>query len=504
MLFNTTSVQEMIDGLDTGSKQRLNGYIHSLSKDKYSTNFDKRLFSELVAYALNPDEVARVVALCKKSKYTQCWYRYSMMEQQIDRFSQRNHPWFGWNKNYRRAEEALIAKYKSLNCRMLHYRCDEDIIDVIPKMSSHTGWEFIPSGIQHKGDNLEKIFDRYVIEEKQALSQGHFQKPILIGYRTQTPPPFDTSSGEYLTEWKASEKCKSRVVSMVDMFQNIASARFGKPLQDAMGSVLSYAGGKTDERINDIIQVLRHQYPYWVSLDYSQYDQSLSDWIIESTFRIMRAAFAYDPNFDEDLWQVVKRSTIMKIFIDGKGKLRVSSKGEPSGERLTNIVDSIANELIQTTYQYSLGKSDDEFQFIIMGDDNLIFTKYKLDVDKIASYVTKNFGVICNAAKCDAGSREDHPSFLSRSWTPMGAWRHPNVIISKMLHPERFRDYKKTGLDPALIIYAYILSFPVGMRQFIDVERFKHDHANLIKTASKEDLVHASGSLRYRIEYGLI
>lgn len=497
-------VQEMIEGLDTGSKERLDAYCRALSKDKYSTNFDKRLFAVLMEYTYKPEYVVSVVNKCRQAKYTQAWYRYSKMEEQIQRFSQQSHPWFGWNENYKRAKQYLIDKYQSMNLRMLHYSSDEDVIDALPKLDSHSGWSYIPTGFKHKGDNLEQIFLRYQNFEDRARRVGHFQVPILIGYRTQTPPPFDGDTGEFKTDWTPEEKCKSRVVSMIDMFSNLCSAKFGLPLQRAFGMEKTYAGGKTDAQINDLLQDFRYRYPYWLCVDYSHYDQSLSDWLINDVFDIFRAAFSKDQQFDDELWNIVRASTIHKVFIDGDGKLVESSKGEPSGETLTNLVDTVANELMQTTYQFSIGSHPSEFQFMIMGDDNIMFTKYKMDENLVSTYLTKNFGIECNASKCEHGETEDNPSFLSRRWTSGGAWRHPAIIISKMLHSERFRDYEKMQIDPRLVFYSYIMSFPIGMDEFVDIGKFCDDNESLIKNVKKEDLVYASGSLKFRIEYGLI
>lgn len=495
-------VQE-VEGLDTDSKRRLSAYATSLNSDKRSTNCDKQVLGVLSEYAYDEKRLRKTMKLLKQKDYTQSWYRYSFIEKQAERFAGKDHTYFGWNQHYKKAKAEIIKDVKSWKLRSLQYNSEMDILDAIPRRDTHAGWTYITSGKRTKGENLEGIFQSYSTATQQALEDGYFKEPILIGYRTQAKPPFDPKNGEFDSTWSDVDKCKSRLVSMIDLKVILAESVYAKPFQHRLGQTTYYAGGKDDSEISNLVSAKRSEYNNWLTLDYSHYDQSISSWLIRDAFEIVKEAFIFDPFFDEALFNVVMETFIHKVFVVSDLKHPIQShKGVPSGSMFTQIIDTLVNLLMIKTYLNAT--NCDHYHMIIMGDDNLIFTHEKLDETSVASYLERNFGIECHPDKCAQGTRSDDPEFLSRFWTPLGAWRHPNTLIAKMTHPERYRDYKDKDLklDPALIVYAYILSFPAGMKELIDIDKFRHDYGARIRKWRKGDLIHASGSLRYRILYG--
>lgn len=495
-------VQEL-KGLDTGSTRRLDAYVKSLRTDRFKIHFDKKVASVILDYAKNPRYVRQVLNHCRNQGFGQSIYEYSKMEEQIERFAGQNHSYFGWNRWYKQAKSELCNEVRAWNLRMHHPKYLEDVLELIPRQDTHAGWTYITTGNKLKGENLEGIFEEWSSATELARKQGQYFYPILIGRRTQAKMPFDADNNYQPIPFDYKTMSKSRVVSMIDMRVIISESMFAKPFQHALGQTGWYAGGKDDGRINSRVQELRWRYDHWLTLDYSKFDQSISDWLINDAFDVVREAFRYDTTFDEELYSVIKRTFISKAFIDGHGNLVTSCKGVPSGSMFTQIIDSVVNRLMVDTYMKSRNISS--YAMIIMGDDNIIYTGKPIDAEDMSSYLTHNFGIVTNPSKCARGTQDDLPEFLSRFWTLQGAWRDPSVLISKMCYPEHFRDYKnKDGLDPVMIVYSYILSFPVGMSELIDIEKFELDYASSIKTFSKEDAKHGSGSLRFRIRFGLI
>nr|USE08450.1 MAG: putative RNA-dependent RNA polymerase [Partitiviridae sp.] len=491
--------QEVVRGLDAGSNKRLEAYKSNLRSDKDRVVFDDRVLRELEPFVRDQADFQKTRAYLKGIGYTSSKYEYAQIQKALLRFTEPEHPYFGWNEHYRRAKELMIREFQRFDLQMLQYKADSSIVDAIPREDTHAGFSFIITGKRKKGEYLDGIHAAYSLEEATAKRVGSFNKPILIGSRTQVSGAFD---GENDYEFTHTFKSKTRLVSMIDIYQILAELRFAKPLQAKLASQGWYAGGKDDVMMNGVIQSLRHEKGFWLTLDYSAYDQSISSWLIRDAFDIIRRAFYYDIRFDESLFDVVVNDFVNKVFIDGDGQLVPASKGVPSGSMFTQIVDSIVNRLMLLTYFFHKGIPLNRTAMMIMGDDNIIFTSEKLDECDVSNYISHNFGITVNSDKAKCGDKTQNPEFLSRWWTPNGSWRHRRELMAKMLYPERFRDYQKTpGPDPVLIVYAYILTYAAGMRELIDVDRFKISKLAYLRKATKADLEWLPGYWRYRERY---
>lgn len=494
------------DSLDAGSKRNLDRYCKQLRAEDNEVIFDDRALKVMLKYAKDPSVVQDVRQWCNLTNFNQSTKEYSQIVNQLERFAQEDYTSFRWNRNYQEAKALLIAQFRKANLKPLNYTRDQDLVDALPKKDTHSGWTYILTGRKRKGDNLEDIYNRFMIEVSRAKSEKSMNKPILIGTRTQCGNVFHEDGSKIYDEFGQPTKAKhkTRLVSMIDLHWILAELIWAKPLQKFMGEhVLWYAGGKNDDWISNRITHLRSKFSNWISLDYSKYDQSISSWLMEDCMEIKRAAF---PNIgDGILWDITGRDSLYKVFIDGDGRIWVAKNGEPSGLMCTNMDDTIINKLMITTCMLAHGKKPEDFECLIMGDDNLIFVD-GVDKKSICTYLRKNFGIECNETKSSQGnSRSDDPEFLSRFWTLSGPYRHPNILISKLLFPERFRDYDGKGFTPEIVFYSYVLAYRRGMEEAFDVKSFLNDHSYSI---TNEMLIkgreHLPGYLGYLYSYGLV
>jgi hypothetical protein len=260
-----------------------------------------------------------------------------------------------------------------------------------------------------------------------------------------------------------------------------------------------YAGGKNDDYIQTILYDRLCRFGYWYSLDYSSFDQSISSWLIRDAFEIIRDAFKSP---DDELFDVIVHDFIHKDFVTKDGWIH-SDKGVPSGSMFTQIIDSLVNMICISCYLFSRGVGESEFAMMVMGDDNLLFLRNPIDVEDMSSYLRKNLGIIMNPSKLKSGlCKAQYPAFLSRVWRPGGRWRHPNVLISKVAYPERFRPYDKREVTPAQVLYGYCLAYKAGMEEMMDVHRFLADHPNHHEwIASQATSRYVPGYLRFNREY---
>lgn len=470
------SAEILASSLSAGSKKRLYQYMKNLTKSQGLTNrnFDKQVFEMLQRYVYDHREFDRQVeylnGVTDKEGYlfSRNLKRFSMTEDAMQRFLAKDYTSFRWNENYQSALEEMKAEFRKLRLHPLHYNNDDDIVEALPKLDTHSGYTWILSGRKQKGENMEEIYTKFQKCLESVMSKGSFGSPILLGFRTQC-------SGEYDDDGTMTQTCKHklRIVSMVDLLTIIGELMFSKPIQQYLAHVDYYAGGKDNYEISKIIGNWRMKYYRYLSIDYSSFDQTISSWLIEDAFSIIKSAFIC--NKEEDLiFKAVVHDFIHKDFILD-GKIAHSDKGVPSGSMFTQIIDSIVNRLVITTYFKSIKCQAD---MMIMGDDNIIFTSSKVTLKELSSYVAKNFGL---SVKTDDKSNEGSSrgskgvKFLSRYWRWDGQWRHPNQLVSRLLYPERFRAYDEL-IGPQHVIFAFILTYGRGMEQLIDVRRFCADY----------------------------
>ena len=485
-----------------GSTKRLSRYYKSLSRDVDGVVFDDQVRDLVLQYAWRPKEVESEIGYLNEltspegNRFSRSHKEYSKIREGIIRFSEDNFTSFRWNANYRKALKDMVDYYSSFHLEPLQYYTDDDIKDALPKLGTSAGYTRIITGLSKKGDNLVNANANFQVAVDAALRSGTFGMPILVAYRTQ-------ASGEYTDDGKRTNsfKQKTRPVSAVALPVIIAEMKFSKPFQEMYGKQNIYCGGKDDLDINAILQNGRSKFNQCVSLDYSHYDQSISNWLIEDAFSVVRHAFYSMSPKDDALWDVVMHDFIHKTFLLPDGEVR-SSKGVPSGSMFTQIIDSLVNELMIRTAMYSLGVKDYNYQMQIMGDDNLIMYLDPEDLaDKICSYITHNFGITVNMDKTSHHSTKESPEFLSRIWKPSGIWRHPFTLLSRMLFPEKFRPYASGRANPYDVLYSYCLAYPLGMAELMDVCRFKQDAIEKRGSSLVTSSDYHTGFIRYREQY---
>lgn len=510
-------------------------------QDKLSTTtgviptFDARQKLLLLKYGRDKVQLAREIDYLNRLQddvghFGRSWKCYEMMSDAFMRFAQPNYTSFRWCKTYQSELQRLKDYYGQFKATVLVYTSDDEVIDYLPKTDTSSGFTKLITGKPLKGDveNKENILNRLLDFEKTSVEKKSMGRPILVSHRSQ-------ASGEYSDDNERTDtfKRKVRVVSMVDELQIASERRFQYGIQKVLGLLDSYAGGYSLDKIGQCISTWRKMYNFYVSVDYSSYDQTISDWLIEDAFSILKQMVVFEEDWQLDLWDAMVNGFIHKEFVLSEGVLK-SSKGVPSGSMWTQIIDSIVNQLVIGTYLQSIGEKS--FDMMIMGDDNIIFTKTELNNEFLASYLRKNFGLEVNASKFDSGNTRKNPKFLSVEWRFNGRWRAPYQILSRLLFPERFREYAKRVkilreenpfldtshwtdeqvrswvdkgytiqyvlMDPMLVMYCYILTYPLAMSALIDVNAFLADMKVSGYDMSKVDGRLLSGLMAYLQTYG--
>lgn len=492
-------------GLDLASTNRLERHVRSHFVDKPDVRplFDDRVYDMLNDYSVGNVNVSSEIKYLDSMKYG-CYYSGSMLVDQIERFAGPEKDSFKWNRNYQKALNQVWEILKPVQgLKAVDYHSDDDIDAILTKKDTNAGWHSILYGKRSKGEYLDGIYSEYTKELGAALRKGTFDKPIVIGTRKQVSGAYDDESGERTGTFNA----KTRLISMIDIIVIIAESQFAKPFQKYMHGKNFYAMGKLPDELHSLVVTTASKYRQWTSVDYSKYDQSIPSWLIRDAFDLIWRCFDGATHIKySELFDVIVNDFINKTFISEGGRLVYSHKGVPSGSMFTSIIDTLCNLIIVHTYFNSLSeKLGEEVQFtsIICGDDNLICTKEMFNLDDYKSYIEHNFGIEIHVNKCKQSKRAGQPpEFLSRVWLTRGAYRNPKILLAKACYPENFRDYRNNpDLNPEQIIYSYILAYPEGMRELINVSQFVEDFKVEIPTWSKGIWKHQSGWLGFQNQY---
>jgi hypothetical protein len=503
LLNKLRNADSLLNSLSAGSKNRLNQYRKNLSISRgdsdESVEFDKNLRDLLKGYVYNSADFAHQERYLNHLRdeegfrFSRNLKIYSKISDDMERFSLPDHTSFRWNENYRKSLEEFKLEFSKLKLHPISFTCDDDVKEFLPKLDTHSGYYWILSGKKKKGDNIEGIFNVFISECDNALDVGSFNKPILIGFRTQ-------ASGEYDDNGTITNHCKHklRVVSMIDLVQIICELMFSNPIQNYLGGMSYYAGGKNESTIGGYITNWRIKFNKFLSIDYSSFDQTISSWLIEDAFSIIKAAFVMDEK-QSNLFDIIVNDFIHKDFVLNEGLLH-SDRGVPSGSMFTQIIDSLVNLLVIKTYFNSINAKAD---MMCMGDDNVIFTNANISINDLASYTMKNFGLIVKTddKSNEGNTKKNEVKFLSRFWRFDGQYRHPHQLISRMLYPERHRNYTNE-IGPEHVIFAFILTYKLGMEQLMDVRKFMHDYPiSREYVMNNVDSRYLPGALAYIREY---
>ena len=491
--------QEVISGLSAPEQTRLRHFCRNLSTDKDPKNFDDDMFDilEEVVVPRRREWFKEHSKHLAAVGFNQSKYEYNQIVKQLERFHDKHVPYNGWIDHFKVVKADMIKEVSPWRLKMLKIEGNDDVQALVPRDDAHAGWDYIETGLLHKGDYRENLLQYFSENIEKAKREGSFNCIMIPGSRTQASLPYDE-------DWNKTYEfeSKTRGVIMVGFKQVMAESLWAKPVQTKMGTVDWYAGGKTDRLIYSCIRRQLDKANYWLTVDYSKYDQSIPGWLIYEAFDVIEAMFDKAYYWDEELWKIVKRDFVYKVFLDGDGNLIDAEDGVPSGSMFTQIMDTIVNVLMIRTYFESKGVAKSEYSMIIMGDDNLMCTKFEVDEIDLGGYLQRNFGVKINKDKSSKGNISDPPEFLSRVWTTRGVYRRPEELLAKLLYPEHYRKYDKSNSHNVrqavyMILSCYIHDFPLGM-DWVDKNNIRLYSINEMNNA--ERIKFTSGLMRYKLQ----
>ena len=313
---------------------------------------------------------------------------------------------------------------------------------------------------------------------RRGVKFSDLQIPALPGHRTQVGGFYNKNVFDDYHYYQELLKLKDRLVWMIDGGTTTFEAQYAIPIQKHLSINCSwYSGGKSPSEMRRTLRIMR-QYPFkWVSIDYSSFDATVPARVIHDIFvDIIRPAF---PEECLDELRFIEYNFIhTKLLLPGN-VMFVKHQGIPSGSMFTQIIGSLADLLVGLTYFCSKYRGSEEEIFAkffddfcdqkdvliaVMGDDNIWGSRQIVfDLDDIAGYVSKVFGMKIHPDKCDSSAKCSYPKYLKREWTERGERMNLLYLILNTCHPEKgTRSYD--GYTPYHILYGLVYTYSGSFR----------------------------------------
>lgn len=197
------------------------------------------------------------------------------------------------------------------------------------------------------------------------------------------------------------------------------------------------------------LRVASYHSEWFYSLDMSQFDATLSSKLIQLAFSILRTW--YDLSEVEPvsgctvghIFDVIEKYFIHTTIVMPDGYIYIGKDhGVPSGSYFTQMIDSVANVIIGGAISAKFHLNVSKREIFVLGDDLLMWSNIKVDLDKIAAYAQSYLHVKLHGSEKSELKHYDEPvHYLGRVWTNGLPSLDEEQILARMVYPERFRIY---------------------------------------------------------------
>jgi hypothetical protein len=243
---------------------------------------------------------------------------------------------------------------------------------------------------------------------------------------------------------------KTRLVWMAPLSTTLLATRFSKVIHRELARVRPFSWGLDNQEKGAFVSELQSRHRFTFSLDFSQFDASLSAKLIRDAFNILRAFLDLNEE-DEDLWNRLIHDFIHTKLVNHDRKMYRVHKGVPSGSAFTSQIDSVCNLIILNYINIrATNKGVDEDNVLILGDDALLATNVRIPLTDVSRYAAE-IGVIVSPEKSRVVDShrmdrdlESHVEFLGHFWVNSEPRRRHADIVRRMVFPERHSKRTKT------------------------------------------------------------
>jgi len=260
------------------------------------------------------------------------------------------------------------------------------------------------------------------------------------------------------------------------------------------------------------------------SLDMSKFDSSVPGNLIHQAFKILKSWYDLEQIVPQtsstvgELFDILESYFVCTPIVMPDQNLYLGKRhGVPSGSYFTQLIDSIVNCILAGAISFRFNMNINKDRVCILGDDLLVFSNVKVDLDGISDWVFHTFSMKVHGAEKSAVTiYSEDLHFLGRNWRNGVPWLDEEEILAKMKYPERFRRYSSDpelrNREVKLLFDSYASEYsnawfiieeayhPQGCSTFRSSERWDCDIRST-NCSMEDNPDHLSGLMRYNRIY---
>lgn len=159
-------------------------------------------------------------------------------------------------------------------------------------------------------------------------------------------------------------------------------------------------GGKTQQRLSDRCQLPKNKRRYKYSFDASSFDQTLPGFCMSLMFDSVIVLFAENEFTKRRILMLRKYELTAGYFHKFLKVIKRRIGGLLSGSGLTNQLGTFCSLFMTIvtllSMGYTISQIESEFDFMVTGDDLVIFSNNVIDYEAFINKSSENFGIVYN------------------------------------------------------------------------------------------------------------
>jgi len=226
---------------------------------------------------------------------------------------------------------------------------------------------------------------------------------------------------------------------MAPLPTTIIGLAFSKPVQESLARNRPYIWGLQKHEEGAILSEMAGRFRYVYSVDWSQFDASISPSLINDMFRVVRSVLDLSDRENELFWRYVNDFIHTRIVLPD-GNIYQVHRGVPSGSAFTSLIDSMTN-VYAMNYIWAriTGHALSHNQLLVMGDDAVLAANERVELADMERAAAE-LGLKLNAQKSVITSVTDDSEgihFIGHYWKHGRPRRPMRELVTRMALPER-------------------------------------------------------------------
>ena len=413
-------------------RKALKGYSNLYSKDNLTPLWDDNVASVLEAQGFSIQESPRSI------------YKVEKLYEALDKYSPDHAPYVQLSDPY--VQHGIT----------LAYAC----------FSNHSGEKlslqpFTPRLVHEVTSNHKASAGLTNVGKSKAESEYRaYERGIQIVQGIKKPEPC-------LAFKRTQFNDKTRLVWGYPYSMTALEGIFARPLIEVFkDGCTPMAFGMQTGVLGSKLRVSSYHKEYAYSLDVKSFDSSANGRLIQIAFDILSTWFDLDleeittSRSYREIWNIVVKYFIhTPIVMPNMDLYKGKKHGVPSGSYFTQMIDSIINVIyagaMSARFNLFLDKSD----INVLGDDLIFWTNRNIDLEKLAKFGSKTFGIVFNADKSEKFHYDQPIHYLGRDWVNGIPTQTVDEILVRMTQPESFRKYPKDDRAKLKQVYLLLMSY---------------------------------------------